>query len=292
MKCTNGSLKKQPCADDELCTFGKCEKKSLADYNTCKKATAPVCIGDTMYMICDTMDYEETFEPIFHHCVPGTTCKDGACLPEKPDQCIVTACKDLDNIAECNDGIETVKPCGTGKICMQDACVDANGVKSCKEDKDCGDSAQICYSNVCYTKSNFDLKIGDKCNSKTFEEYCKGDIEYKCGYDSTVETNDCSQYNGCGLMFQKAYTLGTPIRNAACRGDSERLAECEHAGTTNVYCMNSEDIETGTAFSFSYQDKCVIGTDGKMIFGLWSVETTCSIERADKCDQLTGLCID
>ena len=164
-------------------------------------------------------------------------------------------------------------------------------MKSCQEDKDCA-TGQKCYANVCYTKSNFDLKVGDKCNSSTFEEYCKGDVEIKCGYDGTVEENDCSDYNGCGLMFQKAYKLGTPIRNASCRGDSVSLAECDHAGTTNHYCQIYKDPEyPALSFSYSFQSKCVVGTDGKMIFSGWSVETRCSETRADKCDVWTGLCI-
>ena len=87
-------------------------------------------------------------------------------------------------------------------------------------------------------------------------------------------------------------TTGYPIRNAACRGDSERLAECEHAGTTNVYCMSYDDQELGLSFSYSYQDKCIVGTDGKMIFGIWSIETECSDQHSDKCDKLTGLCVE
>ena len=57
--------------------------------------------------------------------------------------------------------------------------------------------------------------------------------------------------------------------------------------------MNNEDKEYHmTSFSYSYQDKCVVGTDGKMIFAIWSIETNCGENQFDKCDKLTGLCIE
>ena len=274
-----------PCADDEVCTFGKCEKTTVEDLlpKDCDVEDAPVCIGDTMSVFCDDYDGEGV-KPFIVHCLEGRRCVDGACQDVENAACVASSCQDLSTLLECKDGKREAVSCGTGKICMNDACVEAGDIAPCKSDTDCG-ATQMCYQNVCYEKSNMALNVGDPCKASTFQEYCKGDVEYKCGYDDTVETNDCKEYNGCSLYIKPAYPNKKPIRNATCRGTDAGLANCTSAGLVGYQCMNLPSEWISSYYSVS--NACVVGTDGRMIYVAMRDEYNC---EPSKCDISTGFC--
>ena len=280
-----------PCNHNELCTFGHCETKSFEDY-TCTADTPPTCIGDSMYMICDDIAMDDNWKPVFHHCTEGRKCTNGRCVAGADSfECKTDVCKDIHTLNKCIEGNYIKTPCLSGQLCIHGACVDNQGLRTCSQDTDCGDiQIYTCYMNICYHKKTFELNIGDSCDAMEFEEYCKDNLEYKCGYDETVEVNACNAFNGCSVYIKPAYRTGKPTLNAICRGTDDELTECTRPGTSSQACYMYTDTEFDGAFSFSYnvQDQCIIGTDGQMIFTYMEIQNDCNGEN--RCDNLNGLC--
>ena len=279
----------QTCAANEICTFGQCENKKFEDY-TCQASDPQKCIGDTMYMMCDDITGDEEWTPVIHHCSEGRVCENGICVP-KSDNIVCTrdVCKDVSTVLHCTNGKYSEEACSSDQICIQGACTSDQGLKRCSSPSECSQT-QTCYMGFCYDSANLSLKVGDACNAMTFEEYCKDDLEYKCGYDDTVEVNDCLPYNGCSLYVKPAYRTQKPVINAICRGSTQELAECTQPGLPSDYCYSYVDTEfNGTfSFSFSVQDECIIGTDGRMIYAHMEIQKNCNGENM--CELSTGFC--
>lgn len=281
-----------PCHQGEICTFGRCEPKSFEDY-TCTEATEPTCIGDTMYMACDDIPGDGDWKPVFHHCTENRKCKDGKCILNSNDfSCQMNVCKDIKTLNQCQNGQYTEHPCQSNELCIHGSCVDSQGLNTCQTDADCGNSQIFsCYMNICYHKSTFELAVGDPCNVYEFEEYCKDGLEFKCGYDETVEVVACNAFNGCSLYIKPAYRTAKPTLNATCRGTTAELSECSQPGSPVHYCYMYTDTEFNGAFSFSYniQNQCIVGTDGQMIYTYMEIQNDCNGE--DMCDNFNGLCL-
>jgi len=258
--------------------------------STCNLTDAPVCSDDNTIMTCtdvyftDGEDYIPT--KVYTHCLVGSSCKDGKCVLDEGVACAVDSCKDLHTLNSCKGGKITEVDCGADSLCIADKCSPYNDVKTCSKASDCGDN-QNCHDGLCYDNANMDLKEGDACNSATFQEYCDGDKEVKCGYDDTVEVFDCAPYNGCAMRVQKAYSREYAIRNAACRGDSDKLALCTHAGVLGNMCVNNEfpDMPEFNMY-YSVTNACEYGTDGSMMYVEAREQTRCS----SKCIESTGFC--
>lgn len=200
-------------------------------------------------------------------CKDGMTCIDGRCTTPQ------TAC-------------QTDAECGGGEYCIDKICVQRNEITACLDHSDCADD-ELCRHGLCYLKSNMELKTGDPCDWSGFQEYCDdtGNIEYKCGYDKTVEENDCSAFGGCAVYIKPAYSTNKPVRNAICRGDSHRLKECTKPGVTGYQCVNV--VDPYFSYFMSVADACTLATDGTMIHLYERDQYNCGSEL---CDESTGLC--
>ena len=242
-----------------------------------------MCLTETTSYICsDWWNQEGGYDLFQQHCAGNRTCMDGDCIVADVTKCASDHCKDHDTLVVCQNGSPVEKKCDSGSLCFERACREST-IKTCKSDGDCADT-ETCYQNFCYLKSNMALNVGDACDSKTFQEYCKGDVEYKCGYDNTVETNDCSEYNGCSTLVQQAYQTKKPIFNAVCRGLSANLSACTQPGVVLNRCFNSDDPYFPIHYSMA--SVCVRGSDGRMIYMTDREETDCG----NSCDESTGLC--
>jgi hypothetical protein len=261
----------------EICTFGKCETGSLP--TTCSKEERK-CLGDAIVYDCVNNGIEEypDYELQINICSEGRTCKEGLCIAEEGKQG-VNYCKDLKTLAECANGVCTDKACAAGELCIHDTCVKTD-IKACESDTDCG-SNEKCHDKVCYRKADLEKAVGDACSMNDFQEYCKDGKEYKCGYDSTVEVNDCAEYNGCSLILDLAYPdYKKGVRDAACRGETEMLKQCTAGGVTALFCTE------GIKNELSVRHACTLGTDGQYVYSWNRDEITCEAT----CNVETGLC--
>ena len=205
-------------------------------------------------------------------------------MEDTPKTCQVDTCKDLTTLNVCVNGSEIETPCGKDKICIENACVDAGSITPCKSNGDC-EKGSICHEGLCYSEANMETPIGAKCDPEKFMEYCKDGFEYKCGYEHTVEKNDCADYNGCAMIVQLGYRSKKPIRNATCRGTSDRLIECTKPGITNYQCFNEEsDI---FPIHMSIGDGCVRATNGEFVHFYQQYQYNCGDVS---CNETTGLC--
>ena len=265
------------------CENGACKAVYGEAPKTCSANSDAVCLTETTAYICsDWWNQEGGYDLFTHHCAGNRTCMDGDCIVADVTKCASDYCKDFDTLVECQNGMPVERACGDGNLCIERACR-PSALKTCRSDGDCAE-AETCYQNFCYLKSNMAIKVGDPCDSATFQEYCKGDIEYKCGYEDTVETNDCSGYNGCSTLVKQAYQTHAPIFNAICRGTTENLSACTQPGVVLNRCYNVDDHYF--AIHFSLASVCVRGSDGRMIYLTDSEETDCG----NYCDESTGLC--
>lgn len=246
--------------------------------------SGPTCYNDTTIYSCESgYDPDDNVgKALLTHCIKGYKCQDGSCVKETKG-CAASACLDYTSIGFCDNGVMKKAECPNGQVCFDDKCQDMPGVTACTTKEDCA-ADEICRDRLCYKESNFSITIGSKCNSLTFQEYCDGDKEIWCGYDGTVEVNDCAPYNGCSVYVKKAYKEQTTIRNAICRGNSEELAQCREPGILSYYCLNVEDEYM--SFYYSLANACIMGTDGRLIYKNQRDETSCP----DKCNENTGLC--
>lgn len=276
-----GLFEEQSC---NFCANGTCVELEITP---CAPGTLPRCADEKTLIMCDTLDMGESWQEFKMHCIDGRSCQTsgdfGACVSNTPE-CYVSSCKDLKTLNVCKDGKQTPQACPEGQICVNDACVARQKITPCALDQDCA-SGEKCRHGLCYDEANLSLKIGDTCDWSLFQEYCDGDKEIKCGYDMTVEANDCASYNGCAVYVKPAYRTNAPVRNAACRGESHRLAECTTAGITGYECMNS--VSEYYSFFMSLADACVVGTDGTMIHVMQRDQYNCGTSL---CDEATGFC--
>ena len=280
----DGSSLEKTCKNG--CENNQC--KFVADElpKSCKANGEAACLTETTSYICSDWWNEEGGYDLFqHHCVDNRSCVDGECIPTDVAKCGSDYCKDHDTLVECKNGSPVEKACGAGKLCIERECREST-IKTCKADTDCAET-ETCYQNFCYLKSNLELKEGDGCDSSTFQEYCKGDIEYKCGYDNVVETNNCSEYNGCSTFVKQAYSTHAPIFNAICRGTTSNLTACTQPGVVLNRCYNIKDTSNPFQVRFSLASVCVRGSDGRMIYITDAEETNCEPQY---CDENTGLC--
>ncbi len=253
----------------------------------CNLTDAPTCSDDSTVMTCSDMyftdgkDYIPT--KVYTRCSIGSSCKGGKCVLDDNAACVVDSCKDLHTLSTCVSGNIVERACSDDELCIADKCTQLAGVKTCTKSSEC-DADQNCRDGLCYDNSNMNIKVGDPCNSLTFQEYCDGDKEIKCGYDKVVEINDCAPYNGCAMRVQKAYSKNIAIRNAACRGESAQLELCTHAGVLGNMCINEDDPDW--PYYYSVTNACEYGTDGSLMFVEARDETECS----KKCVEATGLC--
>ncbi len=288
----DGSYKYEPC--EGLCTLATCKKSGEYSLPTsCNKGDAPYCLGDTIAVSCEVslMDDEgKKVVPIITHCGDGRFCQNGLCLQRPNHQgCLANYCQDLHTLAICKNGTIKEEKCYENELCIADKCLEASGITTCKNKEDCP-SNEVCHDNLCYPESNLNAKENASCDNQTFNEYCDGNIEVKCGYDNTVEYNDCAPYNGCAMLVQIAYPSEIIIRNAVCRGENEPLQQCSQAGLVSNNCLNMEDPEYPVlSLYYSLANLCEVATDGTMVVRKQRYETNCGI---DKCNEETGLCFE
>ncbi|MBR4986097.1 MAG: hypothetical protein IKY83_10200 [Proteobacteria bacterium] len=277
----DGTSVEKTCKDG--CENGHCKAVYSELPKSCKDNSDAMCLTEaTSYVCSDWWNQEGGYDLFQQHCAGNRTCMDGDCIVADVTKCASDYCKDHDTLVTCQNGSPIEKKCGSGNLCIDRACR-ASTIKTCKADGDCAET-EMCYQSFCYLKSNMALKVGDACDSATFQEYCKGDIEYKCGYDDTVEMNDCSEYNGCSTMVKQAFQTKAPIFNAVCRGITTNLSACTQPGVVLNRCYNSDDPYFPIHYSMA--SVCVRGSDGRMIYLTDNEETDCG----NACDESTGLC--
>ena len=260
------------CVVDDAIANGACIANACKDLNTlvvCNdgKPTEQSC-GQHAYCIDDKCQPRYTTCQSNDDCAQlDMTCVDGRCAPA------TTACA------------SNVDCPGSGELCIDKVCVQRNEIAVCTKNDDCK-SDELCRHGLCYLKSNMELKVGDSCDWGTFQEYCDdtGNIEIKCGYEKTVEKNDCASMGGCAVYVKAAYRTNKPVRNAICRGEEERLRECKKPGVTSYQCVNVLDLYF--SYFMSVAEACTIATDGTMIHLYQRDQYTCNA----MCNENTGLC--
>ncbi len=251
---------------------------------SCSDNTNAVCTSSSTTYICSDWWGMEP-ELFIEHCAANRRCTDGVCVVRNDQKCGSDYCKDVNTAVECRDGVPTEVKCDAGQLCFDRKCRTSH-IRSCTSSDEC-ENTETCYNGLCYLKSNMELQVNDACNSLTFQEYCKDGIEYKCGYDDTVETNDCKDYNGCSTILQKGYNSEKPVFNAACRGITENLAACTQPGVVLNRCYNQPDPDY--SFYMSNASVCVVGTDGQYVYQVDQEQTNCGNK---KCNEETGLCYE
>ena len=260
------------CVVDDSIGDSACVSNACKDLNTlvvCNdgKPTEQPC-GDDAYCIDDKCRPRYTPCDSDADCKSlGMTCVDGRCASAQSSCASDSDCK------------------ASGEYCVDNVCTQRNEIAVCHDDADCK-SDEICRHGICYLKSNMELKIGDPCDWDKFQEYCddSGKAEIKCGYEKTVEKNDCSSLGGCAVYVKTAYMTNKPVRNAICRGEEERLRECQKPGVTSYQCVNV--LDPYFSYFMSVAEACAVATDGTMIHLYQRDQYSCD----SMCDENTGLC--
>jgi len=133
----------------------------------------------------------------------------------------------------------------------------ALGMTACGEDEGVGCRGVVCASGVCdrgicVTKEMRAAQLGDACNPRTFNNFCRGNLVVGCSVNNTVIALDCVDAGGCAVLHLE--TDDMLERVPWCRGPS---SQCRQEGDiVGYYCA----VDGGVAYESAHI--CIPNTDG------------------------------
>ena len=239
------------CTVKDVCKDGGCAKGEALDCDDKNACTTDTCDptegcqhSDISGAPCNADD---------NPCTPNDTCKEGACVVDKPkacesgDLCVQGKC-DLKSGA-CVYTSLTDKPCNDGDPCtLQEAC-DSNDLCQSQTAEKC-DDANACTTDSCksgvgcsHSDHTNPCDDGDKC---TTDDACKDggcvgaaiDVTAVCDDDNVCTKETCSKSLGC----KNESLTSTPCDddNPCTEGDNCAAGSCL-SGTNKCACAADKD---------------------------------------------------
>lgn len=212
--CYAGACEPETCASDRDCPGGQvCDtelarcitpsERACMHHDECLSDEA--CIEDvcTRTGLCTLDD----------HCLDGTWCVDGRCLPHTDSEC------------------RTSDDCATTELCVADACRDRDEV--CQFNYECG-TDRVCVNNECSEscETHDDCPRGTRCD----DGLCRPFVECESSADC-AEGIECMAHRCMIACSEEAPCL-----------DTERCAEdgyCQPDTRPRPFCMVEEDCAAG-----------------------------------------------